>query len=164
MKTLSNDWAWRLSNFPKYVADSSITRIPLQLSRDCIVASIQIDLTEEVLQRFRPDLLAFVQSTGARGVILDLSGLEILDLQEFEELRRTILMVELMGAQPVISGLRPGVVSSLIALDADVDGIQAAFNLDDAYRLIEGFPISDEEIPEEEQTDEFEQDPDTSSD
>jgi rsbT antagonist protein RsbS len=113
------------------------SHIPLQLSRNCIVASIQVDLTYDVLRRFRSDLLEFLQRSGARAVILDLSGLEILDLEEFEALRHTMSMVSLMGAKSIVTGMRPGVVSALIELNADVDDILAAFNLDDAFSLIE---------------------------
>ena len=117
-------------------AESS-SRIPLQLSRNCIVASIQVDLTDDVLRRFRVDLLEFLQQSGAQAIILDLSGLEILDLEEFEALRQTMSMVSLMGAKSIVAGMRPGVVSALIELNADVEGILAAFNLDDAFSQIE---------------------------
>ncbi|NCF64940.1 MAG: STAS domain-containing protein [Chloroflexi bacterium] len=112
-------------------------RIPLQLSRNCIVASIQVDLTYDVLRRFRADLLEFLQRSGAQAVIFDLSGLQILDLEEFEALRHTMSMVSLMGARSIVAGMRPGVVSALIELNADVEGILAAFNLDDAFGLVE---------------------------
>ena len=115
----------------------SSSRIPLQLSRNCIVASIQVDLTYDVLRRFRVDLLEFLQQSGAQAIILDLSGLEILDLEEFEALRQTMSMASLMGAKSIVAGLRPGIVSALIELNADVEGILAAFNLDDAFRQIE---------------------------
>ena len=117
-------------------AESS-SRIPLQLSRNCIVASIQVDLTQSVLHNFRVDLLEFLQRSGAQAVIFDLSGLEILDLEEFEALRHTMSMVSLMGAKSIVAGMRPGVVSALIALNADIDGILAAFNLDDAFSQLE---------------------------
>ncbi len=117
-------------------AESS-ARIPLQLSRNCIVASIQVDLTYDVLRQFRVDLLEFLQRSGAQAVILDLSGLEILDLEEFDALKRTMSMVSLMGAKSILAGLRPGVVSALIELNADVEGFPAAFNLDDAFSQIE---------------------------
>lgn len=113
------------------------SRIPLQLSRNCVVASIQVDLSYEVLRLFRADLLDFLQSTGAQAVIFDLSGLEVLDIEEFEALRQTMSMVSLMGATSILAGMRPGIVSALIELDADVDGILAAYNLDDAFGQIE---------------------------
>jgi rsbT antagonist protein RsbS len=94
-------------------------------------------LTDEVLRRFRADLLEFLQRSGAQAVILDLSGLEILDLEEFEALKHTMSMVSLMGARYIVAGLRPGVVSSLIELNADVEDIVAAFDLDDAFSQIE---------------------------
>jgi rsbT antagonist protein RsbS len=122
---------------PDTLGTESGSRIPLQLSRNCIVASIQVDLTDEVLRRFRADLLEFLQRSGAQAVILDLSGLEILDLEEFEALKHTMSMVSLMGARSIVAGLRPGVVSSLIELNADVEDIVAAFDLDDAFSQIE---------------------------
>ena len=117
--------------------ETGVQRIPLQLSRNCVIASIQIDLTDEVLDQFRKDLLDRLQSSGAAGVILDLSGVEILDVEDFEALRRTMAMAAIMGARTVIVGLRPGVVSSLVELGADVDGVEAVLNLDDACHLMD---------------------------
>ncbi len=116
---------------------SSTIRIPLQLSRGCVVASIQIDLSDEVLRQFRVDLLELLATSGASGVILDLSGVHVMDHQDFEELRRTIAMANIMGAQTVISGLLPGVVSSLVDLGVDTDGINATLSLDDAFRQMD---------------------------
>ncbi len=110
--------------------------IPLQISQNCVLASIQIDLTPELLQQLRQDLLGKLYANKADGVIIDVSGLEIIDFTDFTELRNIIDMVAIMGAQTVISGLKPGVISALVDLDADIDGINAALNLDDAFVLI----------------------------
>ena len=88
--------------------------IPLQVSRGCVVASIQVDISDEVLASFRTQLLELLRSSGAAGVILDMSGVEILDLHEFEALQQTMDMAQLMGARTVFSGFRPGVVSALL--------------------------------------------------
>src|SRR5210317_732133 len=113
------------------------SNIPLQLSRNCAIASIQIDLTEEVIHQFRKELLDFVQTTGATGVILDVSGVDIMDIDDFDALHQTIYMVKVMGAIPVLSGLKPGVVSAIIELGAKTDDIEAALNLDEAFLLIQ---------------------------
>ena len=110
--------------------------IPLQISQNCVLASIQIDLTPELLQQLRQDLLGKLYASKADGVIIDVSGLEIIDFTDFTELRNIIDMVAIMGAKTVISGLKPGVISALVDLDADIDGINAALNLDDAFVLI----------------------------
>jgi rsbT antagonist protein RsbS len=117
--------------------EGNIQRIPLQISYDCVVASIQIDLTEAVLHHFQADLLERLQTSGATGVILDLSGVMVIDLEDFKALRMTMEMASVMGTVVVFSGFRPGVVSSLVELNADIDGIQAALNLDDAFQLVE---------------------------
>ncbi len=116
---------------------SGVQRIPLQVVRSCVVASIQIDLDSEVLRQFRVDLLECVQKSRANGVILDVSGIDILDFDDFIGLRRTMEMVEIMGALPILSGLKPGVVSALIDLGADPEGIETVLNLDDAFQLLD---------------------------
>jgi rsbT antagonist protein RsbS len=114
--------------------------IAIQVSRGIVVASIQIDLDDDVLARFRQDLLDRIHKTGSRGVILDVSGLETLDSEELAALRRIIVMTALMGAESVLVGLRPGVVSALIEAGADVDGLKAAVNLDAAFAIFDPEP------------------------
>jgi len=119
---------------------ADIPGIALQVTHDVVVASIQVDLDDDVLGRFREDLLHRVHETGSRGVILDVSGLETLDSDEFASLRRIISMCTIMGAESVLTGLRPGVVSALIEAGADVNGLQAAINLDAAFALLQPEP------------------------
>jgi rsbT antagonist protein RsbS len=111
-------------------------RIPLQISQGCIVASVQVDLRPDVLADFQSDVLGLVRDSGARAVIVDLSGVETIDPEEFEALRRTSDMVRLMGAQPVLSGLSAGVVSSLVDFDVNLTNVEAARSLDAAFALI----------------------------
>ena len=113
-----------------------VTRIPLQVSNQCLVASIQVDLTDAVLAQFRDDLLTELQARQAKGVILDLSGIEVMDLSDFENIRSTISMAGLMGATAVVCGMRPGVVASLVLLGAETDELRAARDLDMAFELV----------------------------
>lgn len=123
----------------------TIQRIPLQLSQNCIVASIQVDLSEELLRLFREDLLKLLQSSEADGIILDLSGVEIIDAEDWEAIRGTMTMANLMGARSIVAGLRPGVVSALVELEVDVENIDAALNLDEALKLMAVFRVESEE-------------------
>ena len=113
-----------------------VARIPLQVSNQCLVASIQVDLTDAVLAQFRDDLLTELQARQAKGVILDLSGIEVMDLSDFEDIRSTITMAGLMGAPAVVCGLHPGVVASLILLGAETDELKAVRDLDTAFELL----------------------------
>ena len=114
-----------------------IAKIPLQISRDCVIASIQLDLSDAVLRQFQTELLELIQSSGAQGVILDVSGIEVMDYEDFEALHKTMAMARLMGAPSVLAGLQAGVVSSLVELGAETDDIVAAMDLDDAFRIMD---------------------------
>jgi rsbT antagonist protein RsbS len=116
--------------------DNDTPRVAIRISHDIVVASIQIDLEEEVLVRFREDLLRCIHATGSRGVILDVSGLEILDSAEFSALREIMAMSKIMGAESVLVGLQPGVVSSLIEAGVEVEGMRSTINLDAAHAML----------------------------
>jgi rsbT antagonist protein RsbS len=116
--------------------ESTANRIPLQMSSNCLVASIQIDLTADVLEQFRKDLLSQLQAQHARGIIFDLSGIEVMDLSDFENIRSTISMAKVMGVSTVVCGMRPGVVASIMLLGADTEDIRAARDLDMAFELL----------------------------
>lgn len=132
-------------------------RVPLTVSRGCIVASIQRDLRGEVLQQFRDDLLERLQSSGANGVILDLSGLSIMDADDFDGIRRTLDMAALMGARAMVVGLRPGVVSALVALGVETGNFDTLLDLDDGFALFESLNTIEEEEDEGQQTTEEEE-------
>lgn len=134
------------------------TRIPLTVSRGCVVASIQRDLRGAVLQQFQTDLLECLQDSGASGVIIDLSGVRIMDADDFDGIRRTLDMAALMGARAVLVGLRPGVVSALVQLDVDTGSFDTLLDLDDGFALFENTDAMDEDdeelqTPEEEMAD-----------
>ena len=116
---------------------ADIPGVAIQLSRGIVVASIQVDLDDDVMARFREDLLGRLRATGAPAVILDVSGLETLDVAEFDSLRQLVTMARLMGAETVLAGLRPGVVSALITAGAEVDDVRAAIDLDAAFAALE---------------------------
>ncbi len=124
---------------------SGVTRVPISMTHGCLVASIQVDLDEEILATFRRDLLERIHGSNAAGVILDLSGVALMDAEDFEALRGCITMAELMGARSVPVGLQPGVVSALVDMDVNTDGIEATLDLEDAFRRLQP---GAEEIPE----------------
>jgi len=128
--------------------------VAIQVSRGVVVASIQVDLEQDVVARFQQDLLQRVHASGASGAILDLSGLDTIDCEEFKALRKIITMTAVMGADCVLVGLRPGVVSALIEAGADIDGLRAAIDLDAAYAMLqpeaEAEPQDDPQEPVEE--------------
>jgi rsbT antagonist protein RsbS len=116
--------------------DSAAAAVPLQLMRGCIVASIQVDLSPSIIELLRQDVLNYLQSSGARAVLLDLSGVELLGREEFEGVRSIIASATVMGAQTVVTGLRAEVVSVLVDLDVDSRSIVSARTVDDGLNLL----------------------------
>ncbi len=101
-----------------------------------LIAVIQIELSDDVLYRFREDLLAEIRRRGAASVIVDLSGLDVMDLYEFEQLRRIFRMASIMGCRPILAGLQPGIVAALVQMDADTDGLETALSVERALDLL----------------------------
>lgn len=136
-------------------------RIPMQVTSGCLVASIQVDLTAGLLRQFQQDLLERIRDTGVSGVILDVSGVQIMDLDDFELLRRSMAMASIMGARPMLVGLRPGIVASLIELEGSVDGVEAAADLDDALERLRDAARNGATTPEDHAAGEEEIPPDS---
>ena len=125
-----------------------VSPVPMQVISGCLTASIQLDLTTDLLRRFQLDLLQRIKTSGVSAVILDVSAVEIMDLEDFELLRRSMVMASIMGARAILVGLRPGIVASLIAMDANVDGVEAATDLEDALQRLQTVAKDSETLPD----------------
>jgi rsbT antagonist protein RsbS len=120
---------------------SDVARITIQPHRGALIATIQADLDQRVLRQFQSDLLKHVASSRARVVIIDLTGVAVMDESDFAALRRVIDMIALMGTETVLCGVRPGVAASLVDLDLPVDDLKTSLNLDAALAEV-GAPES----------------------
>ncbi len=109
-----------------------VARITIQPYRGALIASIQIDLEERVLGRFQSDLLECIASSDVRLAIIDLSGVHVMDAEDFNGLRRIIHMTSLMGTKTVLCAMQPGVAAALIDLDVPVDDLTTCRDLDSA--------------------------------
>lgn len=106
------------------------------MSRGSVIASIQTDVTLDVVIALQQDALEMIGAMGAHGFVVDVSGVELLEPDDFELLLRTMDMARLMGARPVLCGLRAGVVSALVDLDVDLEQIDATRTIDDALDIL----------------------------
>lgn len=111
--------------------------VTIQMIDGRLIATLGTEVSEESLINFRSRLLDDVKESGAREVIIDASGISIMDSFEFNEIARTLEMVKILGARTVLVGLNPGVISSLVYLDVPIEHISTAINLRLAIRLLE---------------------------
>ena len=101
-----------------------------------LIAVIQIELSDSVIERFREDLLAEIRRRSAPSLIVDVSGLEVMDIHEFEQLRRIFRMAQIMGCRSILAGLQPGIVAALVQLDADTDDLETVLSVEHAVNRL----------------------------
>jgi len=115
--------------------------IPIQPVHDgVVVASLQTDLEPSVLAAFQTELLEHITAHRASGVVLDASGVAILDLDDANALLSTLDMAAVMGVRPVLVGLRPGVVAALVELGFHAGTLDTVLTLDQGLKLLDNAP------------------------
>lgn len=102
----------------------------LQPVGDLIVVPLRGPVTQELLTELSNKILDHLHRTGARGIVLDMAGVELLDDQDLEDLRIVVQSASLMGAPVVLAGIRPGVAVGLTMLDVDDHWIHATRTVD----------------------------------
>jgi hypothetical protein len=95
---------------------------------------------------------------GAESVVFEVSGCEVIDLEEFAELQKVVRTMEWLGLRCVIAGLRPGIVAYLASADISAGSLHTSLDLELA--LLELNPRRDEPEPELESDPEPEYEPD----
>ena len=122
----------------------------MSIVRGCLVVTLQEELYAGTLTKIRTDVLQKIQATKVRGMLLDLSTVRVVDSPAFNSLADTARMASLLGAASVFVGLQPGVVSSLVDLDVDIDGVRAALTMEDGFEQIQNLLSIQEEAPDDE--------------
>jgi len=104
-----------------------------------LIASVQSDLTDSQVVDLRADLLERVGKLRARGIIVDVATLDVIDSFVARSLRSIALTARLRGAETVIVGIRPDVAIAMVQFDLDLRPIRAALDLDEAFSLLESW-------------------------
>ena len=104
---------------------------------DYLLASIQSDLTDNEVLAFRDDLAESVGGYRARGVIVDVSALDVIDSFVARSLRSIAVTARLRGAETVIVGIQPDVAIALVQFDLNLEPLRAALDLDEAIALLD---------------------------
>ena len=109
--------------------------IPILKIGSTLLATIQIELHDTIVDSFQNDLLQEIEKTAAAGLIIDISALETVDSYVARMLANTGKMAKLMGAQTVIVGMRPAVAATLVRMGYLMDGIHTALSLEEGLQL-----------------------------
>jgi rsbT antagonist protein RsbS len=107
-----------------------MNRIPILKIKDTLIVSLQDDLTDRTAINFQDELLKKIYDTKAKGVLIDISVLDIVDSFLGRILSDTAKMIKLLGAELVICGMSSSVVITLVELGLEINNVQTALNID----------------------------------
>ena len=109
---------------------------------DFLIASIHAALDDTELLRFQEDLVGQIGSSRARGIVIDVAALDVLDSYASSALRDLAQMARLRGAATVIVGIQPDVAFAIVRLGMDLD-IHSALDLEEGLTYLEAVTAGD---------------------
>jgi rsbT antagonist protein RsbS len=110
--------------------------IPILKVGRCLLVSIQIDMHDQLALALQDDLTQKLVSSRARGVLIDISALDLVDSFIGRMLSNIAGMARVLDAQTVVVGMRPQVAITLVELGLSLAGIQTALDVDRGLALI----------------------------
>ena len=104
---------------------------------DYLIAAILSDLTDTEVVELRGELIELVGRYRSRGLVIDVSALDVIDSFVARALRSIVLTVRLRGAHTVIAGIQPDVAVALVQFRLNLGPLRAALDLDAARALLD---------------------------
>jgi rsbT antagonist protein RsbS len=105
--------------------------VPILKQGDVLVASIVAALTDQDLLRLRDELSDKIGRVQARGVVIDVTSLDVLDSFATRMLRGIAQTAKLRGADTVVVGIQPDVAFAMVELGLSLDGVATALDLEE---------------------------------
>jgi rsbT antagonist protein RsbS len=112
---------------------------------DYLIASIQSDLTDRQVLDLRDELTERVGRFRARGIIVDVAALDVIDSFVARSLRSIAVTAKLRGAETVIVGIQPDVAIAMVQFDLNLEPLRTALDLDEALMLLDRWTQGDAE-------------------
>ncbi len=110
--------------------------IPILQLKSNLIASIQTELTDEEALAFQSALLEKNQQLNTKGIIIDVSMLDVIDSYMAKVLSDLTTMVKLQGAKVVLCGVQPAVASTLVDMGMRLNSIDTFLSLDHAFAFL----------------------------
>ena len=112
-------------------------RIPILKMGDLLLVTIQVDMHDRLAVQLQDDLTTRVSQTGARGVLIDISSLEIVDSFIGRMIANIAAMSRVLDAQTVVVGMQPAVAITLVELGLTLPGVRTALNVERGMALLQ---------------------------
>src|SRR5215210_489543 len=112
-------------------------RIPILRMGRYLLVTIQVDMHDRLAMTLQDDLTTRITETGARGVLLDISSLEIVDSFIGRMISNIAAMARVLDAQAVVVGMQPAVAITLVELGLSLPGVRTALNVEKGMELLQ---------------------------
>lgn len=112
-------------------------RVPILKQGDYLIASIQSALTDADLLQLRDDLAEMAGKYRSRGIIVDVTALDVMDSFAVRTLRAITHILRMRGAQTVIVGIQPEVAFAMVQMGLTLGDAQTALDLEEGLDLLE---------------------------
>jgi rsbT antagonist protein RsbS len=113
-----------------------VERIPILKMGSYLLVSIQVDMHDQLAMQLQDDLTTRIAVTGARGVLIDISALEMVDSFIGRMLGNIASMSRVLDAETVVVGMRPAVAITLVELGLSLPGVRTALDVERGMELL----------------------------
>ncbi|MCW2276734.1 STAS domain-containing protein [Heliophilum fasciatum] len=111
-------------------------RIPILKIGDLLLVTIQLDMHDQLVMDLQKDITNMVRTTEAKGVILDISGLDMVDSFIGRMLGTIAAMTAVMDAHTFVVGMQPAVAITIVELGLPLGGVHTALNVEKAIERL----------------------------
>jgi len=124
-------------------------RIPILRMGHFLLVTIQVDLYDQLAENLESDLVHMVKKTQAKGVLIDVSAVSIIDSFMGRILGNIATMSKIMDAETVVVGMQPAVAITLVELGLPLKGVHSALNVERGMQLLHSKILLDQGDVEE---------------
>ncbi len=111
-------------------------RIPILRMGDLLLVTIQVDMHDRLAMTLQDDLTARIVSDNAKGVLIDISALDLVDSFIGRMISNTAAMARVLDARTVVVGMQPAVAITLVELGLTLTGVMTALNVEKGMALL----------------------------
>jgi rsbT antagonist protein RsbS len=111
-------------------------RIPILRMGDLLLVTIQVDMHDRLAMQLQDDLTERIVSDGAKGVLIDISALDLVDSFIGRMISNTAAMARVLDARTVVVGMQPAVAITLVEMGLTLHGVKTALNVEKGMALL----------------------------
>ena len=112
-------------------------KIPILKMGRFLLVTVQVDMHDQLAMRLQEDLTDRIVATRARGVLIDISSLEVVDSFIGRMISNIAAMAHVLDAETVVVGIQPAVAITLVELGLSLEGVRTALNVDRGMALLQ---------------------------